>query len=798
MQNDGSDRVGEQVGEQLSLVRAVGSPRGRGRVLPVVLEAAEVDPVALVMVDVGLAHLDRPFEYLVPRSLADLAVPGARVKVRFAGQDVDGYVLARASAAEHQGTLAPVRKVVSPEAVLTPAVLALCREIATRYAGTLADVVRLAVPPRHATAEKNLPMATISASAGGGATAEKDPPIAAPADAGAGGGAGGNDGGAAARALGSPEPLRSPESPRSLESPESPEPGPWLRYPAGTSFLRRIASGDAPAASWLALPGQRGDDDWPAALAVAAATSLAAGRGALIVVPDHRDVDRVDAALHHLLGSGQHVRLTAGQGPQARYTAWLKVLRGHVRCVVGTRAAMFAPVHNLGLVAWWDDGDDVLVEQRAPYPQVREVLRARARLEGTALLTGGFTRTTSVQQWVEAGELRPLDAEPAVRRLAAPRVVVAGEGTDVERDGASAHGHLPSAAWRAAKSALAHGPVLIQVPRRGYVPSLSCQSCREPARCARCHGRLALNAADATPTCRWCGAVARAFECGSCGDRTLRSSVVGARRTAEELGRAFPGVPVHTSGAGEVLSLVSAKPSLVIATPGAEPVAENGYAATLLLDAWASLDRPTLDAAEEALRRWMAAGALTRGAADGGVVVLCGAPMHTTLPVVEALVRWDPAWFVERELAERAELSLPPAVRMAQLVGSRVAVQQTVELAGLGPEVERLGPLPWAPPTGSGAGVGPGWAGGAAGTAGSGGGAGPGGPRGAGGSARSAGPTLGTDGIDDQPRIQLLLRTSLADGPSLTAALTHVKALRSARKDKRAVSIRVDPTDGFS
>jgi len=728
MQNEGKDRVVEQ----LSLVRAVASPRGRSYVpkpvMPKVQEAAEVDPVALVLVDVGLPHLDRPFEYVVPTSMADLAVPGARVKVRFAGQDVDGFVLARTATADHEGTLAPLRKVVSPEAVLTPEVLALSREIASRYAGTLGDVVRLAVPPRHATAEKNLPMEVPTS------------PVAAPA------------GDAPARNTAAGGVVRAPE------------PGAWLTYPAGTSFLRHLASGDAPAASWLALPGQRGDADWPAAMAVAAATALAAGRGALIVVPDHRDVDRVDGALQSLLGAGQHVRLTAGQGPQARYTAWLKVLRGHVRCVVGTRAAMFAPVHDLGLVAWWDDGDDVLIEPRAPYPAVREVLRTRASLEGAALLTGGFTRTTSVQQWVESGEVRSVSADAATRRMAAPRIVVAGEGTDVERDGASARAHLPSAAWRAAKDALELGPVLIQVPRRGYVPSLSCQTCREPARCARCHGPLALNAGDAVPTCRWCGSVAAAFECASCGGRTVRASVVGARRTAEELGRAFPGVPVHTSGAGDVLTSVSGKPSLVIATPGAEPVAENGYAATLLLDAWASMDRPTLDASEEALRRWLGAAALTRGGSDGGVAVLCGAPTHTTLPLVEALVRWDPEWFIARELAERVELSLPPTVRMAQLVGPRVAVQRAVELAGLADSVQRLGPLPWTPVGSAAAGAG-------------------------------AGATSAAG--EAAPKVQLLLRTVLDDGPALTAALTHMKAVRSARKERESVGVRVDPTDGF-
>src|SRR6478672_10307305 len=625
-------------GEQLELVRA--RPRSSPR--PPAEELAELDRVALVVVDVGLPHLDRPFEYTVPASLADVAVPGARVRVRFAGQDVDGFVLERRAAAEHGGRLAPLRRVVSPEPVLTPGTLALSREVASRYAGTLGDVLRLAIPPRHATAERALPM---------------EPPS------------------------------RDPVS--------MPSPGAWTAYAAGPSFLRRIAAGEAPAASWLALPSA-GEParDWPAALAVAAGTALAAGRGALLVVPDHRDVDRVDAALREQLGPGQHVRLTADQGPQARYTAWLKVLRGHVRCVVGTRAAMFAPVHELGLVAWWDDGDDLLDEPRAPYPHVREVLLARARLEGAGVLAGGFARTVAVQQLVESGELRPVGPEAGALRRAAPRVVVAGEGSELERDPAAVSAHLPSVAWRAAKAALAHGPVLIQVPRRGYLPSLSCQTCRAPARCGHCHGPLALGAADATPACRWCGRELRAFECPHCHGRTVRSSVVGARRTAEELGRAFAGVPVHTSGSGEVLSVVADRPNLDIATPGAEPVAERGYAATLLLDAWALLDRPSLDASEEAVRRWLAAAGLTRGAGDGGVVVLCGAPVHAALPPVEALVRWDPAWFAERELAERRALHLPPTVSMAQVVGARRPLQDALSLTELPPGVEHLGPMP--------------------------------------------------------------------------------------------------------
>lgn len=706
-------------GEQLSLVRArvrgdrslprTGCAASSSPVSPVSSAAEPVapggpaDPVAEVLVDLPLAHLDRPFEYTVPDELAETAVPGARVRVRFAGQDVDGFVIARKGLPEHQGRLAPLRRVVSPEPVLTPAVLDTCREVARARAGTVSDVLRLAVPPRHATAERNL----------------------------------------------SGEPA---------EPPPLPDPGPWSELRAGEAFLRHLAEGRSPHACWQATPcGGDAERDWPQLLALAAATALSSGRGVLVVVPDHRDVDRVDAALAAVLGKGMHVRLTASQGPQARYTAWLKVLRGHVRCVVGTRAAMFAPVHDLGLVAWWDDGDDLLAEPRAPYPHVRDVLLARARREGAAALAGGFGRSAEVQRLVESGAMPVVAADPATVRRAAPRVVLAGEGHEQERDAAAASAHLPSLAWRTAKKALDSGPVLVQVPRRGYAPSLSCQDCRAPARCPACHGPLGLGGRDAPPRCRWCGQTVARYECPECEGTRLRSSVVGARRTAEELGRAFPGVPVITSGSGDVVGRVESRPALVIATPGAEPVADGGYAAVLLLDAWASLDRSDLDASLEALRRWLGAAALARSASSGAVAVLCGAPTDLSVPPVEALVRWDPGWLAARELAERRELSLPPAVVMARLDAERHALADAVAAVGLADTVERLGPLPAPPP--------------------------PAGPR-----------RVTAD--DAPPRQRILLRTSHEHALELADALRAMRATRSARKELETVHVVVDPRDG--
>ena len=105
---------------------------------------------------------------------------------------------------------------------------------------------------------------------------------------------------------------------------------------------------------------------------------------------------------------------------------------------------------------------------------------------------------------------------------------------------------------------------------------MACADCRTPVRCANCHGPLALSSAAGTATCRWCGRAAAGYTCPACGGRRLRASVVGARRTAEELGRAFPGVPVRTSGRDEVLATVADEPAVVVSTPGAEPVGRYG------------------------------------------------------------------------------------------------------------------------------------------------------------------------------------------------------------------------------
>ncbi|WP_205850065.1 primosomal protein N' [Nakamurella flava] len=660
-------------------------------------------PIARVLVDVPLAHLDRPFDYLVDEADSATAQPGVRVKVRFAGRAVPGFVVERRAESEHGGRLAWLERVVSPEPVLTAEIAALARAVADRYAGSIGDVLRLAIPPRHARVE---------------AEPVSDPPVAP-------------------------------------ESDTTPAVGGWADYQAGPAFLTALRDRRPARAVWQALPGA----DWTARV-VEAAAAVPPDSGVLLIVPDARDLRRLDEALTAGLGGRPHVTLSAELGPAERYRRFLAVRRGQVRVVAGTRAAVFAPVADLALVAVLDDGDDLLAEPRAPYPHAREVLMLRSAARPCALLVGGFARTAEAQLLVESGWAHPITAARERVRVAAPRIEAAADGWGPGADSGAAHARLSPTAFAAARSALTAGaPVLVQVPRRGYRPALACGRCRRPSSCRRCAGPLGQPDRGGPPTCRWCGVPDAHVVCAACGSPELRAVTVGSGRTAEEFGRAFPAVPVITSAAPHVRDRVDGRPAVVIATPGAEPVADGGYGAALLLDGWALLGRPDLRAGEETLRRWMAAAALVRPVGEGGRVVV-GADVGT--PTVQALIRWDAVGAAAAELAARRELGFPPVSAMVSLDATEPVMATLLDGWEPPDGVEVLGPVDLEPPPPS---------------------------RTAGASGAPTGPL--------EPRVRTLLRAGPRDRRTMLAAVRALVVARSARKDAGSVRVQVDPTALF-
>ena len=661
-------------------------------------------PVASVRLVGVLPHLDRPFEYAVTPATAP-AGPGMRVRVRFSGKDTEGIILERLAEPSTDRALAPLHRLVSEDVVVPPAMMRVCEEVAARCAGTVGDVLRLALPPRHARAEK-------ADRAAEEKVAEQEPEVAED---------------------------EAPSSERGENPDEVTRPGD--RYAGLAALLSRAGSpeGPVPRAS-LTLDAA---DTWTT-VAADAISDLGPDQGALVVAPDQRDVARLS---HVLTERGiDHEILAGTEGPEKRYRTFRRILRGATRIVLGNRSAAFAPVQGLALVICWDEGDDLLEEPRAPYPHVRTVLQCRSHEERCALLFLSASDSVPLRALTDAGYLARLDPVPAPVRTVRPHIVAMDQYLR-DREGASGRSRLPQEAMRVIRRGLERGPVLVQVPRSGYVPAIACTFCGTRAQCPHCAAQLSIAGRSGHLHCRVCGRREDGYRCPECDRTQVRAMVIGSTRTAEELHRAFPDSPLRVAGGAHDTLADTEVPSdaIVVATPGAEPVPPERFAAALLLDADAMLGRAAFDADVEAIRRWRNAIALVRTAEDGGEVLIVGT---ATLPAIRDLVAHRSGAFFDRVLADRQDLDLPPFSRVAEIVGDKDACRLFLESTELPDGTDVFGPVD-------------------------------------------------LEGPDAAGRARAVVRLDPRRSRELADALRAGVSARSARKARGSLRVRLDPPDVF-
>lgn len=694
--------------EQLTLAGL--APRKRRKRAPAEHTPAEQHPIAQVVLNVQALHLGQTFDYFIDEKDSEAAQPGVLVRVRFGGQRVSGVIWARTDTSNTpRSSIRYIERVLSPD-VLVPASM---REdiglIAKAYGGTRANILRFAVPPRVAKVEAEQRLAASFRRPVGGSLSDN------------------TQGGFAGRGT-----------------------NPDGTMPAGSTFAvaSTVSEGAAQGYRRLtanyadvnvlhdALTGQRfqsfvfdslpGAQEWQRNMAWMVATALSAGKAAVVELPTMREVEDLMPMLRNYglkpfapapAGGwvGDVAVLNAETMPAAdRYRTYLAVALGQVKVVIGTRAVMYAPVEGPALFAILEDAAYQNMDGMMPYPQARGVMRLRAKSHGGVFVAMANARTPQ-SQWENTGPgtvetpvsgysttIHPLasplkDATPWVRWLNRDELARLADPSIGAR--------VPHTAVRVLSKALESGPVLLSIPQDSVSETLSCAKCHRQARCAKCSGPLQLPAdrRDSTPRCRWCGAAAINWKCPGCGHERMRVVRVGAAGTAAELAGLFRGVPVVLSSKTQGLVRdVACQPMIVIATPGFEPrvrpvSAEQGsagheYRAVAVLDAWTSLYALGVDARLDTLTAWMRAVSLCAPRSRGGQALILG---ETDPAIAQSLMLWDSRILAAKDLEERVETGMPPAVAAACVWGRRDAVMTLMQRIGaLGGDWTACGELP--------------------------------------------------------------------------------------------------------
>jgi primosomal protein N' (replication factor Y) (superfamily II helicase) len=582
---------------------------------------------ARTVVEVAPAHLDRPFDYLVPDGWE--VGFGQRVRVDFAGRRVTGWVVGVGDTTDTDpARIRPLHQLQGDHAWFDPDDLRLYRWVADRYAATLADVLRHAMPDRVAHVERSY--------TGGLST----------------------------------EAVFAQVSGHRVDKP----PVSWAHYGA-QGLLDAVAGGGG--AFWVRpLVG----DDAVALLLDLISRCLDSGRSALVLSPDPSSA-LAQAVLE--LADGVDLRQDK---PRERYEAYLRCRFGGARVAVGERGGVFAPLRDLGLVLVEDEANPSYKERRAPRHNAREVALARARMQGAACVLTGDLPSAQLWRMVAPGHVAPVVPNRADEREQAPRVTV----VDLEQPRAKRTRFTDQANRTLSDTVRRGGAAVVLAARGGQGAALACRRCGARRACPACDSSLR-SAADGWQ-CATCGWTGDPFTCAECHAEETAPLAAGAGRLAQELARSHRGAEVMRMEGFDAPG-PDGRPAIAVMTRGSvvtRPGWLHGQHADVVVlpDADALLNRPGLEAAEDALRLWMA---VARWAPH--VVVQTRQPRD---PAVQALVRWDPEGFWRNEAERRALLGFPPA---RSLVALKVAEEEAPGVAdelrrSLPGEDEVLGPDP--------------------------------------------------------------------------------------------------------
>jgi primosomal protein N' (replication factor Y) len=364
----------------------------------------------------------------------------------------------------------------------------------------------------------------------------------------------------------------------------------------------------------------------------------------LLIAPDEKDVDRVIEALG-MIGI-QMLKLTAAMPRDERYNNYLHAMHGAKSVVVGTRSAIFTPVNNLSTIIVHKESSHDHYELRSPGWNTRTVGLIRSKNESLKLVLTGFSPSIEVSQLIDEREIKYINSKETV----SVKAFTPADGS-----------LLPGRIFSEIKKALEIGPVLFIAPRKGYGNALLCAHCRNVALCD-CGGRLAVAGKLTAPSCVHCGKVFQGWKCSFCNRDKQYLAGRGIERAAEEISRAFPIFPVVISAGDVIKDRIEHKPALVLATSGAQPQVEGGYAAVVILDGIRFFAHTDLRTQERARELFFETSSLI---SPKGAVLLVIDDSH---PIISAIARWNVAPLIKRELSERAELNLPPIVFSALLV----------------------------------------------------------------------------------------------------------------------------------
>jgi primosomal protein N' (replication factor Y) len=418
---------------------------------------------------------------------------------------------------------------------------------------------------------------------------------------------------------------------------------------------------------------------------------LAAGRSAILLVPEIGLTPAVAADLHEIFGD-QVAILHSGLSDDERAEQWHQIRRGEKRMVVGTRSAVFAPVADLALIIVDEEHDHSYKQEEIPRYHARDVAVMRAKMANATVLLGSATPSMESFYNAEKGKYALLSLPGRVQERPLPEVEVIDMRLEFQETG---HEQVLSRRLtEEVNKRIEDGEqAMILLNRRGFANFVLCRACGETIQCRNCAIALAYHKRDRKLMCHYCGFLAPVPRtCPQCHSEHIQFFGMGSEKLEELLHSAFPKAHIGrldrdtVRGRDDLENMLSALHNREIdLLVGTQMIAKghdiHGVTLVGVVGADAALGMPDFRAAERTFQLLtQVAGRAGRGDAPGKVLMQSYHPDHY---VIEYAAKHDFHGFYEKESRLRSWMHYPPYASLANVLVRSDKMNDALTWSGL-------------------------------------------------------------------------------------------------------------------
>ena len=403
---------------------------------------------------------------------------------------------------------------------------------------------------------------------------------------------------------------------------------------------------------------------------------LAAGRAAILLVPEIGLTPAVAADLHQIFGDEVAI-LHSALSDRERAEQWHRIKRGDAHMVVGTRSAVFAPVADLALIIVDEEHDSSYKQEETPRYHARDVAVMRAKMSNAVVVLGSATPSLESYFNAKKNKYALVELPDRVESRPLPEVEIVDMRLEFQETGREQVISRKLAA-EIQERLDRKEQVMVLLNRRGYSPVVLCRTCGKKLECQNCAIALTHHKREHKMVCHYCGyttAVPKA--CVHCGSEYVYFLGTGSEKLEELLHGMFPQARIarldrdtvrsHEDFERTLSGLNEGELDLLV---GTQMIAKghdiHGVTLVGVVGADVALGLPDFRAAERTFQLLtQVAGRAGRGQTPGKVILQTYFQDHYA---VQYAAKHDFIGFYEKELRFRSWMHYPPYSALANVL----------------------------------------------------------------------------------------------------------------------------------